>query len=102
MPLLLTGSEHRSQFFTSIRWDNWRTIAMTNGNGNGGVTKPIIETVRALSGTPMLLVLLVMNLTILGMITYLLKVRGEHIKEERQEIMELLRHCLDEDNDKRP
>lgn len=66
---------------------------MTNGS-NGGLTKPLTETVRALSGTPMLLVLLVLNMMILGMITYLLKVRAEQMQLERREIITLLQDCL--------
>ena len=64
-------------------------------NNNGGYIKPITETVKALSGTPMLLVLLVLNVLILGMITYLLRVRAEAIREERQEVMKMLSECYE-------
>jgi len=42
----------------------------------------------------MLLVLLVLNMMILGMITYLLKVRAEQMQLERREIITLLQDCL--------
>ena len=67
---------------------------MSNGNGNGGIVKPVTETVKALAGTPMLLVLLVMNVLVLGMVTYLLKVRGAQISAERTELVEALNGCI--------
>ena len=70
----------------------------TNGNGNGGITKPISDTVKALAGTPMLLVLVVLNILILGMITYLLKVRGEALRMERSELVQTLEKCMDKLN----
>lgn len=65
-----------------------------SGNGNG--TKAITETVRALSGTPMLLVLVVINVLILGMLTYLLKVRGEGLSQERSELIQTLSNCIEQ------
>lgn len=61
---------------------------------NGGVTKPITETVKALAGTPTLLVLVILNVLILGMITYLLKTRADHLQAERTETLQLLESCL--------
>jgi hypothetical protein len=61
---------------------------------NGGVVKPITESVRALAGTPMLLALMLLNVMILGMITYLLHVRSDQIAMERKEMLEILRDCL--------
>jgi hypothetical protein len=70
-----------------------------NGGRNGGIIKPVTETVKALAGTPMLLVLLVLNVLILGMITYLLRVRSETMAAERVQIMELLKNCLEQSSD---
>lgn len=66
---------------------------MTNGNGNG-FTKPVTDTVKALAGTPMLLVLVILNILILGMITYLLKVRSEAMSHERTELVTALTSCM--------
>jgi len=61
---------------------------------NGGLTKPITQVVGALQGTPMLLVLVIMNLIILGMATYLIKSRSEVLTAERTELIKLLDDCL--------
>ena len=48
-------------------------MAIPNGEGNGRLTKPLTQVVSALQGTPMLLVLAVLNVLILGMVAYLIK-----------------------------
>jgi hypothetical protein len=67
---------------------------MSTGNGNGGLTKPVTQVVSALQGSPMLLALVVMNCLILGMITYLLKTRGEIASQERTQLLTTLNECI--------
>ena len=70
---------------------------MTNGNGNG-LTKPVTETVKALSGTPMLLALILMNVLILGMVAYLAKTRSDALQTERADLLKALSECVDKLN----
>ena len=60
------------------------------------VEKPITKVVSALQGTPMLLVVVILNVLILAMVTYLSKARVENMSAERTEILKLLDNCLDE------
>jgi high-affinity nickel permease len=68
---------------------------MTNGDDkSGGMLKPVTQVVTALQGSPMLLVLAVLNVLILGMVVYLAKARSETVAAERTEILKLLDDCL--------
>lgn len=68
---------------------------MTNGDDkSGGLLKPVSQVVGALQGSPMLLVLLVINVLILGAVVYLTKARSETASAERTEILKLLDDCL--------
>jgi hypothetical protein len=57
---------------------------------------PMLGIVRALHGTPMLLVLVLLNLLTLGMVTYLTTVAANYRSKERTEIITLLANCIDE------
>jgi hypothetical protein len=52
------------------------------------------KVVLALRGAPMLLTLLVINLTVLGMVTYLTVQAAEIRRSERSELVIALRECL--------
>lgn len=56
--------------------------------------KPVEETVKALAGTPMLLVLVVMNVMVLGMVTYLTMKSSELRAKERTELVQMLDACM--------
>ena len=63
---------------------------------DNGITKPATEAVKALAGTPMLLTLVILNVLVLGMITYLAKGRADMIVAERKEILEALHNCINQ------
>jgi hypothetical protein len=62
--------------------------------------KALSKVVSALHGTPMLLVLVVLNLVILGMATYLIKARSSAMQAERTELITSLNKCIDELNNR--
>jgi hypothetical protein len=62
----------------------------------GPYEQPMLGIVRALHGTPMLLVLTLVNLITLGMVTYLTTVAAEYRSKERTEILQVLTECLQE------
>ena len=68
---------------------------MVEENGNS-YTKPVTETVKALAGTPTLLVLVILNVLILAMITYLVKGRAEIMQQERADILQALHNCINQ------
>lgn len=57
---------------------------------------PMLGVVRALSGTPMLLVLAMLNLLTLAMVTYLTVQAAEFRSKERTEILDTLNTCIAE------
>ena len=71
-----------------------------NGNGNGrrvlgiGWAVPVTRTINALSGTPMLLVLAILNVMMFAMVTYLVIKSAEYRFKERAEIIEMLTECM--------
>jgi uncharacterized protein HemX len=54
------------------------------------------KVVTALQGTPMLLVLALLNVLVLGMVIYLATGRANFLAAERTELMETLNKCIEE------
>jgi hypothetical protein len=63
-------------------------------NGTGW-TQPVNKAINALHGTPMLLVLAVLNFMMFGMITYLIIKSAEYRFHERTELVKLLGACYE-------
>lgn len=58
------------------------------------------KAVTALQGTPMLLVLTLINVGVLAMLTYLLVVSSNLRSRERTELIALLKECVQQTHDK--
>ncbi len=52
------------------------------------------ETIDALKGTPMLLVLMIVIAAVLGMITFLVYGRSQSMDKEKSDLIGLLKECM--------
>jgi hypothetical protein len=72
----------------------------SNGNGNGSLVKAgtnvASKAISALSGTPVLLVLVLLNVGMFAMMTYLIIKSAEYRYAERQEMIKMLTNCIEE------
>jgi hypothetical protein len=59
------------------------------------LTSTTEKVVLALQGTPMLMTLLVINLAVLGMVTYLVVTAAQMRQVERSELVQALTKCID-------
>jgi hypothetical protein len=71
-----------------------------NGGIAGAVSRPVSKAIGALSGTPMLLVLTLLNVMMFGMMTYLIVQSAQYRFKERADLIQMLTRCIYE-HDKR-
>ena len=70
--------------------------------GGTGWSQPVNKTITALAGTPMLLVLAILNVMMFGMVTYLIIKSADYRFKERQEIIELFGACMRQQQQLKP